>query len=358
MEKYNTNREQHAYRIIQRDIKDGKLSNLIFFYGEEQYLIKWAIGEIVENCIPKAVEQLNFSVINWEVSSIADLIDQCETLPMFSDRRIVVLENFNTAEEKAAGKNEGKDDKAESLIRYLKEFPESCILIMTSTDVDKRKKAYKTINKLGKCYDFSRLNEMDFKKFVWGRFNREGKIVDNQIINKIIEITGYFDKKSNYNLYNLDNDMKKIIAHSTNKEISINDLLAGLSQNTESYVFDMIDAISNSKNGEALTILHSLMQSGEAWQKLLALICSGYELMLVVKEMKDDGFRANEIKEKTKAHEYRIKIASRLCEQYSTKRLCKIICSCFEADKNIKSGLLEDRLAMELLIAGINEGEL
>ncbi|HZK01721.1 MAG TPA: DNA polymerase III subunit delta, partial [Anaerovoracaceae bacterium] len=238
-------------------------------------------------------------------------------------------------------------------IEYVKSLPESCTLILVSNNADKRKRIYKAIAASGGCYEFDRLNDTDICAFVKKRLRQEGKRAKISLIRKMVEMTGYFDKKSNYTLYNLDNDIKKLIAHSEGSEISQHDLDVSLSQNTESYVFHMIDAISQNKKDVALTILHNLLYSGENWQKLLALICSGYELMLMVKEMLDQGLSQRDIKEQIGVHEYRIKIAARLSLQYSIKRIKQIICSCFDVDRNIKTGLLDERLALELLIASI-----
>ncbi len=359
---------EHAYKRIQRDIKSGDIKNLLFFYGEEQYLVKWALEEIINRYIDPGVASLNCSNFNWKTASISDLVEQCETLPMFAEKRIVIIEGFTTglvkqedsgeradkAEMGQAGDEEAiEDNRQKELIKYVETLPDSCFLILTADTADKRRKIYKIINSLGTCYEFSRLDESGVRALIKKRLEQSGKSAGSAVIRRMIETTGYLDKQSNYTLYNLDNDIKKLIAHSDGNEISIEDLNETLSKNTETYVFDMIDAVSQNRKGDALSLLHSLLNSGEVWQKLLALICSSYEVLLIVSEMKEDGFSLSEICKKTGIHEYRIRIASGLSGRYSTEQLRRILCSCFATDKNIKSGLLEYRLAVEMLIAGI-----
>ena len=115
----------------------------------------------------------------------------------------------------------------------------------------------------------------------------------------------------------------------------------------------MINAISDNRKDEALLLLHNLLASGESVYKLLALICSHYELVLMVKEMREEGFSPGEIKAATGAHEYRIKVAGALSRLYSVEQLRLILCRCFDVEKNIKTGLLDERLAMEMLIANL-----
>lgn len=358
MAKIRESKEEHAFKKIKKDIKDNDLGGLLFFHGEEEYLAKWAKEEIIDSFLNPAFKEINCSVLNWQKTTMSQIIDLCETIPMLDHKRILVLEEFNIsgAGEEGDDSHEdisGSDDKKMlELADYVQNLPEYCIVMLISKTADKRKKIYKTIAGIGKCYEFNRLNEEDLRSFVRKRIRQAGKNPDAMLIRKIIEISGYFDKESNYTLFNLDNDMKKLIDYSGNDNIRAEDLASVLSKNTEAYVFDMIDAISNNKKGEALTLLHSLLYSGEPWQKLLALICSSYEFIFMVKEMKEEGYALHDIKNQTKAHEYRIKIASQISGRFSLEQLRKTLCSCFDVDKNVKSGLMDEKLALELLIAG------
>ena len=68
--------------------------------------------------------------------------------------------------------------------------------------------------------------------------------------------------------------------------------------------------------------------------RLLALICSQYELILMVKEMREEGLSLGEIKTATGAHEYRVKIAGENSRLYSVDQLRRIISCCFDGKKH------------------------
>lgn len=343
--------EEHAFKKIQRDIERNEMSNPLFFYGEEQYLAKWAVDTILKRYVAPELAQLNCARLSGETATVSDIIAQCETLPMMAEKRVVIVEGFIAGSEQSkAGFNE---DEEKEFVEYIKALPESSLLILVSDSVDKRRKLYKAIAVAGSCYEFTRLDEKEVRGFIVKRLVHSGKKAEASVIRRLIETSGYFDRQSDYTLYNLDNDLKKLIAHSDGDEIKLSDVSGGMSGNTESYVFDMIDAISKDRKGDALTLFHGLISSGENIHGLLALICSHYELILKVKEMIDAGFGSEEIKEWTGAHAFRIKIATGLAGRYSAEQLRKILSRCFDVDKTIKTGLLEDRLAMEMLIAGI-----
>jgi DNA polymerase-3 subunit delta len=342
--------KEHAFKRIQKDLKEG-LGNPLFFYGEEQYLVRWATDLIVEHYVEPNLRQLNCSRLERERATVEAIIEQCETLPMLSEKRVVIVEDFPAGGESI--KESYTEAEENALIEYLKELPDSCLLILTADSVDKRRKLYKAIAAAGSCYEFSRLSESEIRSFIQKRLKQWGKTAAAGVISHMIAMSGYLDRQSDYTLYNLENDIKKLIAHCDDDVIRLKDVAAALSGNTETYVFDMINSISNNRKDEALLLLHNLLASGENVYRLLALICSHYELILMVKEMREEGLSLGEIKTATGAHEYRVKIAGENSRLYSVKQLRRILSRCFDVEKNIKTGLLDERLALEMLVANL-----
>jgi DNA polymerase-3 subunit delta len=75
--------------------------------------------------------------------------------------------------------------------------------------------------------------------------------------------------------------------------------------------------------------------------------------MLEVKEGLDAGLRAKALARAVGAHEFRVQKAAKFAASYSEKELRRILINAFETDARIKSGLLDDKLALEMLIAEI-----
>lgn len=335
---------EKGYKEILSELEGGVLANPLIFCGEEAFLIKWATDKIVERFIGPGLASLNLEVADWEELEIKDLIPLWETLPMMAKKRIIVLENFIS---------DSEDPKNEELMEEIEKIPDHSLLIIISPSVDKRTKLYKRQAAKGGAYNFNRLGEVELRNFIIKRFKQAGKTAHNSVIRMMVEESGYLDKQSNYSLFNLENDIKKLIALSEDDTITPDQVKMGLTKNTEAFVFDMIDAISSGNKGEAIYLMHSMFKSGEAWQRLLPLIISSYELMLIGKEMSEEGHNQREVIALTGAHEYRIKKAMALSRKYSVKQLRKTLGLCLNVDKEIKTGLLDWELAMELLIANI-----
>lgn len=341
--------EEHAFKKIQRDIEDEKWSNPLFFYGREQYLIRWATEAIVERFVAPPMLSLDFNKAEGGTMSLDALKNLCETLPMGSERRVVVVEDLPAASGKSS-KWFSETDEA-SLADYIKTLPDTVMLIFTSEETDKRKKFFKAIQATGGCYEFGKLEQGQLRSFIEKRLRQSGKAAKANVIDHLIALSGYYDKESDYTLFRLENDLKKAVAHSMDTEIIAADMCVAVSGNSETYVFDLIDALTEGKKGDAFRHLHELLSSGENEYKLLALICSQFETILMAGELLAQNKRFEEIRTLLGLHEFRVRKAVRYAESRSLPKLRSTLLHAYEIDKTIKSGSMDARLALELLIA-------
>jgi DNA polymerase-3 subunit delta len=343
--------EEHAYKRIDRDIKGNSVKNLLLLYGREEYLIQWAVHNLVKKFINEACSDMDFSRLDGTTVTFEQIRNDCETLPFLSQRRVVLVSGFKLIE---GGKTKGMDEEGEKLLAdYIRSIPENCMLIFTAESTDKRKKIYKSIAQSGGVYEFGELDEKSLKSYIEKRFKEAGKTARPSVIAELIAASGYYDKETDYTLYNLENDIKKAVAYNESAEIGMEAVENTVSGNMDTNVFAMIDALGRDRKEEAYQLLHNLLVSGEQVYKLLGLLCSHFEIILSVKEMKEEGKSFAEMKETLGIHEFRIKKAASFAEKYSLGNLRKILQKTYDIDKSIKTGLLEPSLALELFIAEI-----
>lgn len=351
----NSKKKEHAFRTIGKDVKAGDIPSLVFLCGEEAYLIHWATGLLIGAYVDKTYEMLDFTRLEPEGLTLERIRESCETLSMMSERRVVLLPEFPPAAGEPLKSFSAEDEK--ELLEYIKEIPESCLLIITAKAAGKKEKKSSKLRtaagKAGRVYDFGPLSESQLRSFAAKRFQADHKVCRGSVLDLLLEDSGYGNQDIDYNLYNMENDIRKVIAHSTGDEITASDVALSISTNLETNIFALLDALSRNRKGEAYRLLHNLLAGGEGEYKLLALMTGQIELILEVKEMRAEGMNLNRIKTALGVHEYRIKKAMRVTDQYSIKSLKKMLSSAYGVDGSIKSGLLEPDLALELLVAEI-----
>lgn len=344
-------KEEHAFKTIEKRVKDGAISGTLFFFGTEEYLVQWAISSILDRYIDPGIRELNFSKIDGTALTLEMLISQCETLPMMAERRVVLVTDFAVL---SGGKTKGFQESDETeLGTYLSSLPDTTILIFTASSADKRRKLYKSMDKAGGCFEFGPLDEKLLKGFIEKRLRQAGKTAKSSVIHRWIEMTGYYDKETDYTLYNLENDIRKVVAFCDHEEVLWEEIAQISAGNAETYVFSMIDALSENRKGEAFRILHNLLRSGESEYKLIALICSQIEVLFVTKELTTEGKPLAQMKNEVSIHEFRLRRAIPLVSRYSLAQLRDTLSRAYEVDRSIKLGTLDAKLALELLIASV-----
>ncbi|MDR3242672.1 MAG: DNA polymerase III subunit delta [Clostridiales Family XIII bacterium] len=345
--------EEHAYKRISRDILEGRIGSAVLLYGRERFLVDWAQEKLMDRYVPLSFRPVDFVRIDGAAARPEDIISSCETLPAASEKRIVAVDGFpalSGAKPKSFGEN-----GEETLLRYLEELPESCLLIFTAENVDKRKKLFKALNRKGIVYDFTSLDRSQLRAFIEKRFKLAGKRADPNAARQIIEASGYFGRDSEYTLLHLENDIRKIIAYSSDDVIRLTDVAQVMAASLDTDIFALVDAVSRGRKAEALELLYSILATGESAYKILALLFSQFELILSVRELQDARKTPVQIKGILQVHEFRIIKAAEFARRFSAEQLSDILRKACEIDRNIKTGLLRDSMALEMFIAAVRE---
>lgn len=360
---YYKKEKEHAFKALGKDIKEGKIPRLVLLCGQEEYLIHWYQDILVNRYVSEACKPFDLTILAGEVLSLEQIVENLETISLMSERKVVVLPDFAPA---AGMSLKGfSDTDVNDLITYFQQIPEGSLLLITAADPKDAKtarekdkfrkcKVRKAIEKYGAVYDFEPLQGRDLRAFIEKRFQNAGKRYERSLVELLIVESGYENNAVDYSIYNLENDLQKIIAHSgVNPAITAADIKGVLATNPENDIYAMLDAIGRKRKDEAFRLLHNLLQAKMPVFKLLGSITSQLELILNIKELREKGLSKNEIQKELGIHMFRVEKAMAVTNLYSLEDLKRVLAAAYEVDGNIKSGLFEGTLALEFFIAGI-----
>ena len=111
---------------IQADIKSGNFKQVYLLYGEEAYLKQQYKQNLVKALNPDG-DTMNFNHYEGKGIDVKQLIDLCETMPFFAERRVVLLEDTGFFK-----------NKCEELADYMKELPDYLYLVFRETACTKQ----------------------------------------------------------------------------------------------------------------------------------------------------------------------------------------------------------------------------
>ena len=357
---FKSNTTEHAFKTFNRDLKDGGFSPVIIMYGEEDYLVNWAVESLVKKFVNPGMKAMDYQVITDDDLTADNIIEACETFSMLSEKRVVWARDFAGLKNlNSKGFSQAERDK---LLQYMMEPNEGTILVISNSNLsgklfEKDKNGFfKSAEKICDSYAFGPLDMPSLMSFCEKRFREASVEIDRSTVRLLIDESGYFHRESEYRIYNLKNDIQKIVAHSDGVSVTDKDVLDVISGDENTFIFDFLDAATMNKKDVAFEILRNMLQAKTDVFSILGALVSQFELILEVKEFKSDGMNLQAVMGKYKAgqkSEYRYKKAMAYADRYEIKKLKEILSQLYETDRNIKTGDIDQNIALELILGRI-----
>ncbi|MFA4885606.1 MAG: DNA polymerase III subunit delta, partial [Desulfotomaculaceae bacterium] len=263
------------YIELLNSIKRGVVNQVYLFYGEETYLREQAVTRFKEYYFPDRAQDLNFDLVDGETTSPADIVARAETLPLFAQKRLVVVKNptfFKPA--KKAGKEDSADGeetagpvKEAALLEYFNNPLDSTCLIFTTGDpVDKRKRLFKAIKKTGRVVEFTLLSRNDLTRWLAQKARTSGRKFAPGAAETLLDTVGT-------SLQKLSVELEKLINYTTGQEvITPAEVRKICPPGLEENIFAVVDAVGNKRCGEALAAIKEMLAAKEPPFRLLAMV--------------------------------------------------------------------------------------
>jgi len=326
--------------------KEGHLLPLYYFYGEEEYLKNKAVNLVSERLGEKINRGLNFEVFAGSSTPIATLLDHARTIPFLGGRKIILVKE---AEKISA-------EEQQHLFPYLESPSKKTTLILTSSAVNFRGKAFKPLLKsFAKYAGYGLVLELnhpfqneipDWIKYMAQNF---GKSMGSSAVFLLHELIGN-------NLLDIFHEMEKLALFiGEKKEITKDDVEKVISRLRTESVFELVDHIGNRRQYEALITLSQLLTSGEPPLKLLGLIVRQFQMIRKARILVNQGLKPAEI---TKALNIQGFVWEKLYPQlnkFSEKKLMDCFQQMWEADIALKTRSIPKKLILEKLVMELCE---
>ncbi len=135
---------------IVSDIQSGNIKPIYFLMGEEPYYIDKISEFIEENILSEEEKGFNQMVLYGRDITIEDIVDNAKRFPMMAERQVVIVKEAQDLSR-----------TIENLVSYVDNLQPSTVLVLCYKykTIDKRKKLYKAIQKVGLVYESKKLYE-------------------------------------------------------------------------------------------------------------------------------------------------------------------------------------------------------
>lgn len=315
---------------IKEDIKNHSFHSVYLFYGEEDYL-KRMYRDKMKQAVLGDGDEMNYSYFEGKDTDALRLREIADTLPFFSDYRIVIVENS------------GWFKSANEFADYLKQMPDTTVLVFVEKELDKRNKLYKYVNKNGLAVEMNTMTAKEMKTWI--------AVLLKQNQRQMRESTAeYFLEQVDNSMTNVQNELDKLIAYTEcREEITKEDVDAVCSVQITGRIFQMMDAVAGRKQAETLSLYHDLLLLRESPMSILYLLSRHFNILLQIKNMPEREEKSV-IAKKAGIPPFTVGKYQAQCRHFSKETLQVMLDSCIETEYQFKRGNLSDQLGIELLL--------
>lgn len=297
-----------------------KIGTCYLVQGEDVLLYDKAL-EMIKKAMDLQLEDFNFNIFDDDNFNGDLVIDTCETLPMGSEKKIVLLKNISNPNENF--KKKLKD--------YLKNPLQSTCLVI-----------FDFFNKfdflISEKISAKRLDDQSLKEIVIAELKKNEKTITDGACQKLIEAC--------CNYYSLiKNELEKLIS-CDDFEITEKTIDALVCKQTEFTVFELTDALSKRDADRAVSLLNLMPKD----TKTFSLVLNHFRRLFFVAVAEGTE---KELADLLGVKEYAIIVAKRLSKNFSKLQLKNIYEMTSDVDFYIKNGQMQVENALFYLVFGI-----
>ena len=305
-------------------------------YGEENYLKDKVEKAILNKFIE--VDEIDKIVLYGDKSKVSiAILEELEMRPFLSDYRVVVLKNFEQM----------SPSGQKRILRYCQNPVETSILLLTSQKSDLKTAVLKKIAEKSisincrKPYNFS-----DILKWL----NIE---LRNKNINIEPKAATLFAGSIELNYNIAANELEKLLIYTKDTHnISYDDVLASVGQNSVKNVFDLQNTLGERNLKESLRLMENMLQNQVSEILIISMLTRYFLLILKILALKKQNIGENEIMEKHMWEVFRnfrrgyIEAAN----HYNRKEIQNVFAALLKADTDLKSKAKLEKVIMTTMI--------
>lgn len=324
-----------TYQEFLRKFDAGELRPVYFFQGPERFLIEEALDHVKNALIQPDAADFNFDKFSAKDVEIGMVIEQAQTMPFLSKLRLIFLTDVHELQTEAQ----------KTLLPYLADPNRSTCLILTAEKLDSRTKFAQALKKQAEVVQFWKLFDNDVPRWIVARANQYGYSMSTYTATELMEFVGN-------DLRQLENELKKIIAYTSTKDITSQIVQQVVGDIRERDIFELVDAVGGGNVIEALRILNQLLIEGEQPLKILAMMTRQFRLLWKLKAtlVEQKTASARQLSAQVGVPPRSVEQLQRQVKRFSQVQLKNGMRRLYDVDRGLKSSANSPKILLEEVV--------
>ncbi len=320
---------------------------ILFLYGEDTYRSHKKIKGIKKKYLNSDQAGTNICILYANEVDFDKIAKAVETMPFLANKRLVIIKDLL---------NSNKQKLQEEVAEYLHSIPETTVLIFWEKGgVKKKGKLFKELRKISRAQEFELLVGIKLNNWIEQEVKKLGGKIEKEAVARLASYVGS-------DLWQMANEISKLVSYkvqgtndkgqrSSNSIICVSDVELLVKAKLNTNIFEMVDALGEKDTKKTTELVDDLLTSGETEGYLLSMITYQFRNLLIVKDLTEKKLNKFQIAKQTNIHPYVVSKTIPQSKNFTEGELEEIYSKLLYADKAIKTGKLQPRLALDLLVA-------
>ncbi len=308
---------------------------ILFLYGKDNYRSLQKLSAIKNKFIDASLGDTNLSVFDFSEEKIdfSVLWQAITTPPFLAKSRLIVIKNLLISKNKKI---------QEEIEKKLTKIPDNSFVVFYENDMpDRRSGIFKKLNKPKISQSFNPLERSELLIWTKNKFDEREALIEKNALDKLLDFTGS-------DLWKLSNEIDKLSLF--NKKIIVKDVELLVKSNEAGNIFDFVDSLMQKNTKKSYLELKKLLDSGENELYIFTMIVYGIRNLAITKDLVTKNYSQVEIQKQSGIHPFALRKIINFANNFTVYDIKRIYSQLAEYDFCIKSGKIEPRLALSLLI--------
>lgn len=333
-------REKFDFNAFHDSIRKKKFSPVYFFYGEEKFLIEECVDAIVEHAVDASMKEFNFDILQGSEVDAAKVIAVASSYPMMSERRVVIVKEFERTVRKTS---------EELYAKYIDNPSPATVLILVSAGADFRKKPYTTLRSKAVVGEFRPLYDNETIVWIESRVKKLKRTIDPAAAALLHSYVGN-------SLQELANEIEKLmIAVAQSSVITAGDIERIVGVSREFNAFELANSIGEKNMAKSLEIADRLVRTGDSAVAIIAAVTMHFIKLYKFHDALRQRKPENEIAQLIGVHSFFLRSYQSQVKKFTKEEIERAFVLLADADLAVKSSA-DPKLTLTQTIAGIISG--
>ncbi|HTY36430.1 MAG TPA: DNA polymerase III subunit delta [Bacteroidota bacterium] len=328
-----------TYAEFVQSIKSKHFAPIYLFHGEEDFLIDEGVQLVISKTLDEGTRGFNLDVVYGSKVEAKDVIAHATSFPMMSEKRVVVVKEF----EKLATNETAK----EVVAAYINNPLASTLLLLISLEPDFRKKPFTDLKKRAELVECKPLYDNMVPGWIAERIQQCGREANPEACRLMQAYVGN-------SLRSLQNEIDKLFLFvGDRKKITAEDVAAVVGATKGYTIFELQNAIGRKDAKESVRILERMLDAGQSPQMILVMLTRFFTQLWKLTDLRQKRISDQDAAREIGVPAFFVKQYLDFRTKYDLQQIEQNFTALLEADTVLKSTSRDPHLVLDLLLLSL-----